>query len=113
MYWLSVKALFLAGISERTKQGVENLAASLFKIGQAKEVIAIDLPKHRSCMHLDTVMTHMDIDTFSVYPEIYLKDPAWRLTPKENGEMRVEAENYLTAIEGAGPRSTEDHHNWW
>ena len=98
------KGAVLIGISERTKpQGVENLAASLFKSGQAKEVIAIDLPKHRSCMHLDTVMTHMDIDTFSVYPEIVRKDlDTWRLTPKENGEMRVEkAENYLTAIEGA------------
>ncbi|MFA0133739.1 arginine deiminase [Vibrio splendidus] len=98
------KGAVLVGISERTKpQGVENLAASLFKSGQAKEVIAIDLPKHRSCMHLDTVMTHMDIDTFSVYPEIVRKDlDTWRLTPKENGEMRVEkAENYLTAIEGA------------
>ncbi|MEZ8055579.1 arginine deiminase [Vibrio atlanticus] len=98
------KGAVLIGISERTKpQGVENLAASLFKSGQAKEVIAIDLPKHRSCMHLDTVMTHMDIDTFSVYPEIVRKDlDTWRLTPKENGEMRVEkAENYLTAIEDA------------
>ena len=98
------KGAVLIGISERTKpQGVENLAASLFKSGQAKEVIAIDLPKHRSCMHLDTVMTHMDIDTFSVYPEIVRKDlDTWRLTPKENGEMRVEkADNYLSAIEGA------------
>ena len=98
------KGAVLIGISERTKpQGVENLAASLFKSGQATEVIAIDLPKHRSCMHLDTVMTHMDIDTFSVYPEIVRKDlDTWRLTPKENGEMRVEkAENYLSAIEGA------------
>ncbi|WP_059022170.1 arginine deiminase [Vibrio coralliirubri] len=98
------KGAVLVGISERTKpQGVENLAASLFRSGQATEVIAIDLPKHRSCMHLDTVMTHMDIDTFSVYPEIVRKDlDTWRLTPKENGEMRVEkAENYLSAIEGA------------
>ncbi|MFV8461841.1 arginine deiminase [Vibrio campbellii] len=98
------KGAVLIGISERTKpQGVENLAASLFKSGQATEVIAIDLPKHRSCMHLDTVMTHMDIDTFSVYPEIVRKDlDTWRLTPKENGEMRVEkAENYLSAIESA------------
>lgn len=98
------KGAVLIGISERTKpQGVENLAASLFKSGQATEVIAIDLPKHRSCMHLDTVMTHMDIDTFSVYPEIVRKDlDTWRLTPKENGEMRVQkADNYLSAIEGA------------
>lgn len=99
------KGAVLIGMSERTTaQGVENLAASLFKAGQATEVIAIDLPKHRSCMHLDTVMTHMDVDTFSVYPEIMRKDlDTWRLTPKgTNGEMNVEAShNYLHAIESA------------
>ncbi|MGP8308291.1 arginine deiminase [Vibrio sp. YIC-376] len=99
------KGAVLIGMSERTTpQGVENLAANLFKAGQATEVIAIDLPKHRSCMHLDTVMTHMDVDTFSVYPEIMRKDlDTWRLTPKgTNGEMNVEAShNYLHAIESA------------
>ncbi|EHD0098071.1 arginine deiminase [Vibrio vulnificus] len=98
------KGAVLIGMSERTTpQGVENLAANLFKHGQAKEVIAIELPKHRSCMHLDTVMTHMDVDTFSVYPEIMRKDlHTWRLTPKGNGEMHVEAlHNYLHAIERA------------
>ncbi|EID0061855.1 arginine deiminase [Vibrio vulnificus] len=98
------KGAVLIGMSERTTpQGVENLAANLFKHGQAKEVIAIELPKHRSCMHLDTVMTHMDVDTFSVYPEIMRKDlHTWRLTPKGNGEMHVEAlHNHLHAIERA------------
>ncbi|MEZ8825652.1 arginine deiminase [Vibrio amylolyticus] len=100
----------LIGISERTTpQGVENLAANLFKHGQAKEVIAVDLPKHRSCMHLDTVMTHMDVDTFSVYPEIMRKDlDTWRLTPKgdehsgSTDEMKVEkVPSYIHAIENA------------
>ncbi|NRF32864.1 arginine deiminase [Vibrio coralliilyticus] len=101
------KGAVLVGMSERTTaQGVENLAANLFKNGQAREVIAIDLPKHRSCMHLDTVMTHMDIDTFSVYPEIMRKDlDTWRLTPKgdsEDGEMKVEqVPSYTHAIEEA------------
>ncbi|MDN3608276.1 arginine deiminase [Vibrio ostreicida] len=98
------KGAVLVGMSERTTaQGVENLAANLFKHGQAKEVIAIDLPKHRSCMHLDTVMTHMDIDTFSVYPEIMRKDlDTWSLTPKGDGEMKVEqVPSYTQAIERA------------
>ncbi|EGQ9439674.1 TPA: arginine deiminase [Vibrio cholerae] len=99
------KGAVLIGMSERTSpQGVENLAAALFKHGQASEVIAINLPKHRSCMHLDTVMTHMDVDTFSVYPEVMRKDlPTWRLTPKgNNGDMRVEqVPSYLHAIEQA------------
>ncbi|KGY11104.1 arginine deiminase [Vibrio tubiashii] len=98
------KGAVLIGMSERTTaQGVENLAASLFKHGQATQVIAIELPKHRSCMHLDTVMTHMDIDTFSVYPEIMRKDlNTWRLTPKNDGEMKVEkVPSFIHAIEEA------------
>ncbi|MEZ9893355.1 arginine deiminase family protein, partial [Vibrio lentus] len=48
----------LIGMSERTTpQGVENLAHRLFETGQATQVIALRLPKTRSCMHLDTVMT--------------------------------------------------------
>ncbi|MFC5076462.1 Arginine deiminase [Vibrio thalassae] len=98
------KGAVLIGISERTTpQGVENLAANLFKSGQASQVIAIDLPKHRSCMHLDTVMTHMDIDTFSVYPEIINdKLDTWRLTSDSKGQMQVEKlPNYLKALESA------------
>ncbi|WP_114787789.1 arginine deiminase [Vibrio tetraodonis] len=98
------KGAVLVGMSERsTPQGVENLAANLFRHGQAKQVIAVDLPKHRSCMHLDTVMTHMDIDTFSVYPEIMRKDlDTWKLTPKGSNEMTVEqVPSYTHAIEQA------------
>lgn len=94
----------LVGMSERTTvQGVENLAAQLFKHQQATEVIAINLPKHRSCMHLDTVMTHMDIDTFSVYPEIMRDDlETWRLTPNGQGCMNVDqVPSYKHAIEQA------------
>ncbi|ASU21376.1 arginine deiminase [Vibrio qinghaiensis] len=98
------KGAVLIGISERTTvQGVENFAASLFKHRQAKEVIAVNLPKHRSCMHLDTVMTHMDVDTFSVYPEIMRHDlETWRLTPKGDGRMNVDSmPSYVNAIERA------------
>lgn len=95
------KGAVLIGMSERTTpQGVENLAAQLFKHGQATQVIAVELPKHRSCMHLDTVMTHIDVDTFSIYPEIMRDDlPTWRLSPK-NGAVKVEqVPSFIHAIE--------------
>ena len=94
----------LIGMSERTTaQGVEHLASSLFKHGQATQVIAMQLPKHRSCMHLDTVMTHMNEDTFSVYPEVVSKDvQCWNLTGDESGAVKVKEEGYfVTAIEKA------------
>ncbi|MDV7105419.1 arginine deiminase [Vibrio sp. TH_r3] len=98
------KGSVLIGMSERTTvQGVENLAANLFRSGQAKQVIALNLPKHRSCMHLDTVMTHIDVDTFSVYPEIINdKLETWSLTAKNDGGMHVrQLPNYITALESA------------
>ncbi|RRJ84479.1 arginine deiminase [Aestuariirhabdus litorea] len=77
------KGAVLIGMSERTTpQGVELLAQNLFRTGQATKVIALQLPKARSCMHLDTVMTHMDLDCFTVYPDIMRDDiAAWELTP--------------------------------
>ena len=98
------KGSVLIGMSERTTpQGVEALAASLFKHGQAKQVIAMELPKHRSCMHLDTVMTHMREDTFSVYPEVIRKDvQCWSLTGDNYGNVKAKEENYFVhAIEKA------------
>jgi arginine deiminase len=98
------KGAVLIGMSERTTpQGVEQLASSLFKHGEATQIIAMQLPKHRSCMHLDTVMTHMREDTFSVYPEVVRKDvQCWSLTGDESGAVNVKEEGYfVTAIEKA------------
>jgi len=98
------KGAVLIGMSERTTpQGVEQLASSLFKHGEAKEIIAMQLPKHRSCMHLDTVMTHIQEDTFSVYPEVVSKDvKCWSLTGDQSGHVDVKETGYfVTAIEKA------------
>ncbi|MHB9858144.1 arginine deiminase [Streptomyces sp. YIM S03343] len=73
----------LIGLSERTTPaGVELVARSLFAHDAATRVIAVELPKARSCMHLDTVMTMVDRDVFTLYSEL---DPdslkSWTLTP--------------------------------
>ncbi|MCK5894330.1 MAG: arginine deiminase [Endozoicomonadaceae bacterium] len=83
------KGAVLIGMSERTTpQGVENLAHALFKTDQATKVIALKLPKLRSCMHLDTVFTQMDIDCFTYYPDIMRDDIAcWELTPGDNASI--------------------------
>ncbi|MGW2235180.1 arginine deiminase [Streptomyces sp. NPDC001759] len=61
----------LIGLSERTTPaGVELVARSLFAAGAATRVIAVELPKARACMHLDTVMTMVDRDVFTLYSEL-------------------------------------------
>lgn len=58
----------LVGMSERTTpQGVERLARRLFAAGSAHTIVALSLPKARAFMHLDTVMTMVDEDTFTQY----------------------------------------------
>lgn len=58
----------LVGLGERTTPaGVEILARRLFEAGSARRVIAVELPKSRACMHLDTVMTMVDKDAFTLF----------------------------------------------
>lgn len=58
----------LIGMSERTTpQAVEMLATKLFAAGSARTIVALDMPKRRAFMHLDTVMTMVDGDAFTQY----------------------------------------------
>jgi arginine deiminase len=58
----------LIGMSERTTpQAVEMLARGLFTAGSARTIVALDMPRGRAFMHLDTVMTMVDGDTFCEY----------------------------------------------
>ncbi|NJP65745.1 arginine deiminase [Streptomyces spiramenti] len=58
----------LIGMSERTTpQAVEMLARGLFAAGSARTIVALDMPKARAFMHLDTVLTMVDGETFVQY----------------------------------------------
>ena len=58
----------LAGMSERTTpQAIEMLASRLFAMGAATSLVAIDMPKRRAFMHLDTLLTMADYGVFTKY----------------------------------------------
>jgi arginine deiminase len=58
----------LVGMSERTTpQAVEVLADRLFAAGAANCLVAIDMPKTRAFMHLDTLLTMADYGVFTKY----------------------------------------------
>jgi arginine deiminase len=87
----------LIGMGERTRPaGVELLARRLFEAGAATRVIAVQLPAQRSSMHLDTVMTMVDRDAFTVYPELRSAMTGYTLRPGPEG-VRVEREGELFA----------------
>jgi arginine deiminase len=72
----------LVGMGERTRPaGVERLARRLFEAGSATCVIAVEMPAQRSTMHLDTVMTMVDRDAFTIYPQIREELTAYTLRP--------------------------------
>lgn len=74
----------MIGMGERTTpQGIETLARSLFAAGTVDTVIAVELPRERAFMHLDTAMTMIDRDAFSVYP--YLPSELRSFTLRAHG----------------------------
>jgi arginine deiminase len=62
------------GRSERTTwQGIENLAASLSRRETGPRwLVAVELPRQRAYMHLDTLLTPLDHDTCLVHAPVVL-----------------------------------------
>ncbi len=82
----------LVGMSERTTpQGVERLAKRLFAEGHAATIVALSMPQSRAFMHLDTVMTMVDGETFTKYVGLGML-PSYTIEPGEDlGELRITA----------------------
>ncbi|HTX46486.1 MAG TPA: arginine deiminase [Solirubrobacteraceae bacterium] len=87
----------MVGMGERTKPGaVERYAIRLFAAGAAQSILAVVLPARRSSMHLDTVMTMVDRDAFTIFPELRDSLIGYTLTPNGSG-LSVEREPDLFA----------------
>jgi arginine deiminase len=87
----------MIGMGERTTpMAVEILANALFAKGQATRVIAVELPRSHATMHLDTVLTMLDAETFVVYSYLDRHLRSWTLTPGDApGELAVTANDDL------------------
>ena len=95
----------LVGMSERTTpQGVERLATKLFEAGSATKIVALSMPQKRAFMHLDTVMTMVDEETFTQYVGLGML-PSYTIEPGDTEkELKVTPhapEDMHRAIAGA------------
>jgi arginine deiminase len=83
------RGVVLIGMGERTTaMGVEILARELFRTGQATTVIAVQLPRSHAFMHLDTILTMIDVDTVIRYPGLDPKSlRTWVITPADPAEV--------------------------
>ncbi len=79
------------GMGERTTpQAVEQLASRLFAARAVTEVLAVELPRKRAFMHLDTILTMVDPGTVITYGEVAAGLRCWRLRPGDLGTTRIE-----------------------
>ena len=80
----------MIGMGERTTpQAVLWIARSLFRAGSAKQVLAVALPKSRSYMHLDTVITMCDRDLVTLFPQVVYGARVWAVRPGDSAENLV------------------------
>lgn len=81
------------GISQRTQEdSIDKFAHTVLSISKTfKKILAFDIPKTRSFMHLDTVFTMVDRDKFTVHPNI-LHEITVFVLELVDGKVRVKEE---------------------
>jgi arginine deiminase len=90
----------MIGMGERTTpQAVVWIARSLFRAQAAQQVLAVHLPKSRSYMHLDTVITMCDRDLVTLFPEVVYGARVWAIRPADNPSELVTEEQHGTLPE--------------
>jgi arginine deiminase len=89
----------LIGMGERTTpMAIETVARALFESAQARTVVAIELPHSHAFMHLDTVMSMVDVGTFVLYPYFDRRLRSWSITAGEApGELVITKNHDLWA----------------
>ena len=87
----------LIGMGERTTpMAVETVAHALFDHGQAATVLAIELPHSHAFMHLDTVMSMVDVATFVLYPYFDHQLRSWTITQGDRpGQLSIATNDSL------------------
>ena len=83
------------GISQRTQEdSIDALAETILtKSKTFKKVLAFNIPKSRSFMHLDTVFTMVDRDKFTVHPNILQEITVFVMELDENRKIKIRQED--------------------
>ncbi|HTN99346.1 MAG TPA: arginine deiminase family protein, partial [Microthrixaceae bacterium] len=90
----------MIGMGERTTpQAVLYIARALFRARSASQVLAVHLPKSRSYMHLDTVITMCDRDLVTLFPQVVGGARTWSIRPGDSSDDLVVEEFDGTVVE--------------
>lgn len=96
--------VFAIGISQRTTaNAIEDIAKHLFEDHKSNfdTVIAIKIPHNHAMMHLDTVLTMIDYDKFTVHPAILTeggKVDTYTIHPGKDGELEITYDDDLKKV---------------
>ena len=83
------------GISQRTREdSIDTLAETVLSLSKTfKKILAFNIPKTRSFMHLDTVFTMVDRDKFTVHPNILASITVFVMELDENRKIKIRQED--------------------
>ena len=85
-------SVLAVGISQRTMpEAIERLAWNIFRnpASKIRTILAMSIPSTRAFMHLDTVMTQVDVDKFVVHPAILSTLEIFAVTPGVSGTLNA------------------------
>jgi arginine deiminase len=92
----------LIGMSERSsRHAITQVANTLFHNSAAEQVIIAGMPKLRSAMHLDTVMTFADRDCVTTFPDIVDGIQPFTIRPADSDgavEVTKEKASFLDVV---------------
>lgn len=89
------KETIAIGISQRTHENaIEKFAQKvLTEETHFKKILAINIPKQRTFMHLDTVFTMVDYDKFTIHPNIMRDMDVFVIERDGSKRIRISQEN--------------------
>lgn len=94
----------LIGLSQRTSfQAALLLAKALFQQQAVKQIIVVDIPKKRACIHLDAMITMVDDATFCLaFPIDCYAMRSWSIVSASGKNLHISPlDNFLSALEQA------------
>lgn len=88
---LLARGVLAVGVGQRTiPAAAELLAERLFAAGLAQVLLVVPIAQQRATMHLDTVITMVDVATVVMYPGLAAALRAYRVTPDGSGGLVID-----------------------
>ena len=100
---LLAPGVMAVGVGERTTPaGFERFARQVLGAGLAETVLAVPIAQERATMHLDTIVTMVDVDTVVIYPNMAAGLRAHPVTWEDDLVIGAEGSFFEIAAEAMG-----------